>query len=114
MYKKMAHKLLNNYKQIFNYNREEERYIIRYMYQKWLDAELPEEKVMVIYDLLTNVTGVHSEFDQVNFGFKYIEHFGISPTEIELMDVFDMYDFIEERENDLNDAWYVLIRSIQE
>ena len=103
MEKRLAKKLLSKD------NKGEERFIIRYMYDKWLQAESSDEKVMILYDLLTNVTGVHSKKERVPFGIKFVNYFRVSLDELELMDVYDMYDFIEERGEELDDMWYTLV-----
>lgn len=75
--------------------------IIRYLYGKWLDTDCMEEKFEILVDLLNGEE-------------EFAEAFDIDMDTIEYFDKFDIVDFMEEREEEIDDIWRAIIRNYDE
>ena len=70
---------------------------IQYFYHKYQNSDSYEERLQIVLDLI-----------QVEE--KYVCYFEIDEEELELMDKFELLDYYEEHQEDLEIGWKLLLK----
>ena len=72
---------------------------IQYFYHKYMNSDNYEERLTIVLDLI-----------QVEE--KYSCYFEIDEDELELMDKFELLDYYEEHEEEIEIGWRLLLREV--
>ena len=70
---------------------------IQYFYHKYQNSDSYEERLQIVLDLI--------QFEE-----KYACYFEIDEEELELLDKFELLDYYEEHQEDLEIGWRLLLK----